>query len=276
MSGVAPRELADIALVAARDAALLIREYAADGVGVAATKTSDVDVVTAADRAAEELIRERIAKARPEDAILGEEGDDVSGTSGVRWIVDPIDGTVNFLYGLPEFSVSIAAEVTPGSGVPEIVAGVVLDVAKGHAYVGYLDDEHPDGGVAVRDGRPLSVRGPAPLGQQLLATGFSYRAEVRAVQAAAVARILPQVRDIRRHGSCALELCHLAEGALDAYAEEGVNLWDYAAGRLIAHLAGARSVVLPGAAGGHLLVCGPDHGFDELLAAVRAAGFVGE
>ncbi|MDZ5620545.1 inositol monophosphatase family protein [Nocardioides bizhenqiangii] len=270
MSG-SPQELAELALPVAREAAALILEHGARGVDVEATKSSDVDVVTLADRAAEELIRSRLLAARPDDSVLGEEGDDVTGSTGVRWIVDPIDGTVNFLYGLPEFSVSIAAEVDG-----DVVAGVVLDAAKDRAYVGYVDPALPGGGSATRDGRALAVRGPAPVGQRLIATGFSYSAEKRAVQAAAVARMLPFVRDIRRHGSCALELSHVAEGALDGYVEEGVNLWDYAAGGLIARLAGARLVVLPGAGGTDLVVCGPDHGFDELVDLAVKAGFTRE
>lgn len=268
---VVPEELAELALTVAREAALLIREYGDRGVDVAATKSSDVDVVTLADQAAERLIRARLLAARPDDSVLGEEGDDVTGSTGVRWIVDPIDGTVNFLYGLQEFSVSIAAEVDG-----EVVAGVVLDAANDRAYVGYVDPALPGGGSATRDGRPLAVRGPAPVAQRLIATGFSYSAEKRAVQAAATARMLPLVRDIRRHGSCALELSHVAEGALDGYVEEGVNLWDYAAGGLIARLAGARLVVLPGAGGTDLVVCGPDHGFDELVELARSSGFTRE
>jgi myo-inositol-1(or 4)-monophosphatase len=268
---VVPEELADLALIVAREAALLVREYGDRGVDVAATKSSDVDVVTLADQAAERLIRARLLAARPDDSVLGEEGEDVTGSTGVRWIVDPIDGTVNFLYGLREFSVSIAAEVDG-----EVVAGVVLDAANDRAYVGYVDPVLPRGGSATRDGRPLSVRGPAPVAQRLIATGFSYSAEKRAVQAAATARLLPLVRDIRRHGSCALELCHVAEGALDGYVEEGVNLWDFAAGGLIARLAGARLVVLPGAGGTDLVVCGPDHGLDELVELARSSGFTRE
>ncbi len=266
-----PEELARLALTVAREAAALIGDYGERGVDVAATKSSDVDVVTLADRAAEELIRARLLAVRPDDAVLGEEGDDVVGSTGVRWIVDPIDGTVNFLYGLLEFSVSIAAEVDG-----EVVAGVVLDAAKDRAYVGFADPAAPGGGAVTRDGRPLTVRGPAPVGQRLIATGFSYSAEKRAVQAAATARLLPLVRDIRRHGSCALELCHVAEGSLDGYVEEGVNLWDYAAGGLIARLAGASLVVLPGAGGTDLVVCGPDHGFDEFVALARTVGFTRE
>lgn len=271
MSDVLPRDLAELALSVAREAAVLIGEYRDRGVDVAATKSSDVDVVTLADQAAERLIRARLLVARPDDSVLGEEGDDVVGSTGVRWIVDPIDGTVNFLYGLREYSVSIAAEVDG-----EVMAGVVLDAANDRAYVAYVDPALPGGGSATCDGRPLAVRGPAPVGQRLIATGFSYSAEKRAVQAAATARMLPLVRDIRRHGSCALELSHVAEGALDGYLEEGVNLWDYAAGGLIARLAGARLVVLAGAGGTELVICGPDHGFDELVELARATGFTKE
>jgi myo-inositol-1(or 4)-monophosphatase len=261
-------DLADLGIAAARAAAELVRDRATRRVAVAATKSSDVDVVTEADRASEELIRELIGRARPDDAFLGEEGDDVAGTSGVRWIVDPIDGTVNFLYGLPQYAVSIAAEVDG-----EVVTGIVLDVASGTEYVARPG---PDGLVATRDGEPIAVRGPAPLGQRLIGTGFGYEARVREVQGRAVARLLPRVRDIRRLGSCALDLCLVADGRLDGYVEEGVNLWDHAAGGLIARAAGARTAELPGAGGATLLLCAPEHGFDELLAAVAEAGFTTE
>ncbi len=260
--------MADLALDVGRAAADLVRDRAGRGVSVADTKTSDVDVVTEADRAAESLIRELIRASRPDDAFIGEEEASESGTTGVRWIIDPIDGTVNFLYGIPQYAVSIAAEVDG-----EVVAGVVVDVAKRIEYVGRPG---PDGTVALRDGRPIAVRGPAPLAQRLIGTGFSYQSEVRSVQAAAVGRLLPQVRDIRRFGSCALDLCAVAEGMLDGYVEEGVNLWDHAAGGLIAKAAGAQVEELPGASGMTLLVCGPGHGYDELLAAVRQAGFTRE
>ncbi|MCX6401245.1 MAG: inositol monophosphatase [Propionibacteriales bacterium] len=260
---VSVASLADLALTVAQQAAALVRDHAGRKVEVAATKSSDIDVVTAADRATEELIRRLIHAARPDDAFLGEEGDDVPGTSGVRWIVDPIDGTVNFLYGIPEYAVSVAAEVDG-----EVVAGVVVDVAKDVVYAGHL------GGVATRDGVPVVVRPPAPLAHRLIATGFNYTRPVREVQAAAAARLLPEVRDIRRTGSCALDLCRVAEGALDGYVEEGVHTWDHAAGGLIARLAGARTLVTLGAAGTEAMVCGPDHGFEDLLAAVTEAGFL--
>jgi len=260
-----PAVLRALAEDVARSAAALVREHAAGGVVVAATKSSDIDVVTAADRASEELIRRLVLARRPDDAFLGEEGDDVAGTSGVRWIVDPIDGTVNFLYGIPEYAVSIAAEAGG-----EIVAGVVVDVAKDVLYAGHV------GGTPTRDGVPIAVRPAAPLAHRLLATGFHYTRPVREVQAAAAARLLPRIRDLRRTGSCALDLCRVAEGALDGYVEEGVHLWDYAAGGLLARLAGARLLVTVGAAGEEAVVCGPEHGFEELVGAVRGAGFLAE
>ena len=261
--------LADLALVAARDAAELIRGYAERGVSVAATKSSAIDVVTEADRAAEALIRDTIRAARPDDAFLGEEGHDESGTTGVRWVIDPIDGTVNFLYGIPQYAVSIAAEVDG-----EMVAGVVLDVGK---RVEYVARPGPDGvTLALRDDTPIEVRGPAPLAERLVATGFSYLTEVKVVQAAAAGRLLPRIRDLRRLGSCALDLCHVAEGRLDGYVEEGVNLWDHAAGGLIARAAGARTETGVGAGGLSLLLCAPSHGFDELRTATWDAGFWGE
>ncbi len=269
-----PVDLVELALAAAREAAALVRERAAGGVSVAATKSSDTDAVTEADRASEALIRSIIAARRPDDAFLGEEGDDVAGSSGVRWIIDPIDGTVNFLYGIPQYAVSIAAEVTadaasPQPQEPRVVAAVVLNVATGTEYVAH----DRDGELAsYRDGAPLRVRGPAPLSHRLIATGFSYEAGLRALQAAGLVSLLPRVRDIRRLGACALDLCHVAEGAVDGYYEEGTNLWDHAAGGLVARAAGARLELHGGAGGRPLLVCAPAHGFDELLEAIRDAG----
>jgi myo-inositol-1(or 4)-monophosphatase len=260
-----PQALLALATGAARTAAELVRERAANGVTVAATKSSEVDVVTRADTDSEGLIRAAILAERPDDAFLGEEGDDIAGTTGVRWIVDPIDGTVNFVYGLPEYAVSIAAEV---DGV--VAAGVVINVATGVEHTAYRTT---DGVVARRDGRPVGVRGPAPLAQRLIITGFSYDARVREQQAQGLVRLLPRVRDIRRHGSCALELCHLADGQADGYFEVGVHLWDYAAAALVAEGAGARVEVLPGIADRALVVAAPEHGFEELREAVLEAGY---
>jgi myo-inositol-1(or 4)-monophosphatase len=260
-------ELADLALDVAREAAALVRERRRGDVTVAATKSSAVDIVTEADRASEALIRDRLLAARPDDGVLGEEGDDVPSRSGVRWVVDPIDGTVNFLYGLPQYAVSIAAERDG-----EVVAGVVIDVAGGTEYVGRLADEHGPA-AATRDGEPVRVRTPPAMEQRLLVTGFNYDATIRQHQATALARLITGVRDIRRLGSCALDLCHVAEGTVDGYFEEGVNLWDHAAGGLIARLAGARLEMHPGVGGTPMVVCAPTHGFDDLLAALRGAGF---
>lgn len=257
-------DLLDLAAGIAGEAAELIRTQRAAGVRVAATKSTEVDVVTETDRAAEELIRRRIAEHRPEDAVLGEEGGAEEGASEVRWIVDPIDGTVNFLYGIPAYSVSIAVEVAG-----EVVAGVVVDVAASAAYTAVK------GGGAFLDGSPLQVRRPVPLAQRLLVTGFGYDAGNRAVQAAAVGRALAMVRDIRRFGSCALDLCRVAEGTVDAYLEEGLNVWDFAAGVLIAREAGARVEIGDARWSGHTLACGPEEGFDDLRRLVAETAFFG-
>ncbi|QIG42869.1 inositol monophosphatase [Nocardioides anomalus] len=257
-------QLLALAVATARDAGRLVQAGAARGVEVADTKSSDTDVVTESDRSAERLIRGALLAARPDDAVLGEEGDDEPGTSGVRWIVDPIDGTVNFLYGLPQYAVSIAAELDG-----EVVAGVVLNVATGAEYTATLD------GPALLDGRqPLRVRPVVPLAERLVATGFSYEARQRQIQAAALLRLLPRIRDIRRLGSCALDLCALAHGQLDAYMEEGVNLWDHAAGGLVARRAGARVETMPGIGGRDILMAGPEAGFDEFVSALDDAGYL--
>ena len=258
-------ELRDLALGVAREAAGLVAERRAAGVEVADTKTSQVDVVTEVDRASEELILDRILAKRPDDSFLGEEGDDVHGTSGVRWIVDPVDGTVNLLYGLPAYAVSIAAEVDG-----EVVAGVVINVAAGTEYAAAR------GQGATRDGRPIRTRPQGPMARRLVATGFAYLPEARALQADGLTRLLPLIRDIRRFGSCALDLCSVAEGGVDAYLEEGVHAWDYAAGGLIAAEAGAVVRTHPGRWGGVALLCAPADGFDEFAALVDQIGCFGE
>jgi myo-inositol-1(or 4)-monophosphatase len=270
-AGATPRELAGLALSVAREAAELVRGRAQGHVTVADVKSSDIDVVTEADRASEALIRARLRAVRPDDGFLGEEGDDVASSSGVRWVVDPIDGTVNFLYGIPQYAVSVAAERDG-----EVVAGAVIDVQGGTEYAGHLGYRTPDGeepASATRDGEPIAVRPPAPMSQRLVATGFSYDRRVRVLQAEAVTRLLPHVRDVRRLGSCALDLCLIADGRMDVYAEEGVNLWDHAAAGLIARIAGAQTWLGVGVGGLTLLVCAPRHSFDEVLEAVLEAGF---
>jgi len=259
------RELLDLAVDVALEAAELVRERRRGVVDVTATKSSPDDVVTDADRAVEELIRERLLAARPDDGFLGEEGAARSSASGVTWVVDPIDGTVNFLYGLPQYAVSVAA-----SREGEVVAGVVVNVAGGEVFTATL------GGGATCDGRPLRVRDVVPLERRLVGTGFNYVAATRAVQAAAVARMLGTVRDVRRMGSAALDLCALAAGRLDAYVEEGLHPWDLAAGGLVAREAGARVESLPGAGGRDCVVSAPEAGFEEFLDLVRRCGFLAE
>ncbi|MFG1707958.1 inositol monophosphatase family protein [Nonomuraea sp. M3C6] len=193
------------------------------------TKSSPTDVVTALDKASEELIRERILAARPGDRILGEEGGEEPGDSDVRWIVDPIDGTVNFLYGLPDWAVSIAVEVRG-----QIVAGVVNVPARGELFTAAL------GEGAWLGGERLRCNTGVLLAQALVATGFGYSVARRAVQGEVVAAVLPRVRDIRRGGSCAIDMCSLAAGRVDAYYERGVNYWDFAAAGLVATESGAR------------------------------------
>lgn len=209
-------------------------------VTVAKTKSSDIDPVTAIDIAAEKLLRDRLAQLRPDDAVLGEEGIDTPGTSGVTWVLDPIDGTVNYLYGLPHYGVSVAA-VSGSSDAREwtMEAGAVFEGGTGRTYSAgrglgaWLQEP---GGAATR----IAPRPGPTLSRTLLGTGFQYIAERRALQGAVAAKMLPQVRDIRRLGSCALDLCYVAAGNLDAYYEHGLNAWDFAAGALIAREAGAR------------------------------------
>ncbi|MBB6349325.1 inositol monophosphatase family protein [Nonomuraea muscovyensis] len=223
------------------------------------TKSSPTDVVTALDKASEQLIRARIQQARPGDRILGEEEGEAGGDSAVRWIVDPIDGTVNFLYGLPEWAVSIAVEVAG-----RIVAGVVNVVPRGEVFTAALGaGAHlKTAGLGVET---LRCNTGVPLGRALVATGFGYAAGRRAVQGEVVAAVLPRVRDIRRGGSCAVDLCSVAAGRVDAYYERGVNRWDHAAAGLVASEAGARMGGLNGEpAGSGLVLCAAPGLFEEL------------
>jgi myo-inositol-1(or 4)-monophosphatase len=226
-------ELLEIAIDGALVAGRLLASR--DGrVPVAATKSSPTDVVTEMDRQAEELIRRRITAARPADAILGEEGGQ-TGDAPVRWVIDPLDGTVNYLYGLHDWAVSIAAEV---SGV--IVAGVVNVPVRSELFGATLGGGawlDSDGGSGDR--ATLHCGPGVPLAQALIATGFGYRAARRKVQGEIVAALLPQVRDIRRGGVASVDLCSVAVGRVDGYYERGLNYWDYAAGGLIASEAGA-------------------------------------
>ncbi len=228
-----PAELLELASAVAREAGAMLADRTGRAV-VVSTKSSPTDVVTEMDQAAERLIRDRILAARPGDAILGEEGGETGEGALVRWIVDPLDGTVNYLYELPDWAVSIAAEVAG-----EVVAGVVCVPRRDLMYYGVLG-----GGsyrLSLAGGRPrrLSCNTEVPLERALVATGFGYAPGRRQVQGQVVGALLPKVRDIRRAGAAAVDLCSLAAGNVDGYYERGVQYWDIAAGSLIAREAGA-------------------------------------
>jgi myo-inositol-1(or 4)-monophosphatase len=220
-------DLLELAEATAREAGAQLREAFGRTDLVVTSKSSATDLVSEADHAAEALIRARILAVRPDDAILGEEEGDAAGTSGLRWVVDPLDGTVNFLFGIPQWAVSIACEDADGA-----VAGVVYDPMRDECWTAARGD------AARLDGAELQGSQQAELGQAMVATGFGYSAEIRAAQAAVVAELLPQVRDIRRLGSAALDLVWTAAGRFDAYYERGLNHWDVAAGALLCELAG--------------------------------------
>ena len=220
-------ELCALAEAVAREAgAQLLEAFAGPATGVEA-KSTPTDLVSAADQAAEELIRARLAAARPEDGFLGEEGGDEVGSSGLRWIVDPLDGTINFLFGIPQWAVSIAVEDADG-----VLAGVVYDPPRGELWSAERD------GPPLLDGEPVRSSGRTELATALVATGFGYDAEVRRAQAATIAQLLAEVRDVRRFGAAALDLVWTAAGRYDAYYERGVQRWDVAAGGLVCERAG--------------------------------------
>jgi myo-inositol-1(or 4)-monophosphatase len=259
-------ELLEIAVEVVRPAAELARSMRAEGVDGVSTKTTDTDIVTAADRAVERQVIAALHARRPDDGVVGEESGAVAaGDSGVRWILDPIDGTVNYLYGIPQYAVSLAAEV---DGV--VVAGVVRNAANGQEWTATL------GGGAYREGRRLTGSRVTDLGHALLATGFGYRAARRRHQAAVVAQLLGDVRDIRRIGAAAIDLCMAAEGTVDMYYERGLNVWDFAAGGLVATEAGLRVTGLAGAPPGpEFVLAAPPALYEPLhdrLVALDAAG----
>ena len=186
------------------------------------------------DQAAERLIRTRILAERPGDAILGEEGGQTGGNAPVRWIVDPLDGTVNYLYGLPDWAVSIAAEVGG-----QVLAGVVCVPRRDAIFGAVLGEGAWRASLTGAGTEPLACNADVPLPRALIATGFGYERARRLVQGEVLSAILPRVRDIRRNGACAVDLCSLAAGNVDGYYERGVQYWDIAAGSLIAREAGA-------------------------------------
>jgi myo-inositol-1(or 4)-monophosphatase len=207
--------------------------------GAEETKSGPTDLVSRADRAAQEVTEGLISEARPGDAIFGEEGLERPGVTGWRWVLDPLDGSTNYLLGFGDWAVSVAVEDPAGI----TVAGVVLAPARGHTWTAVLGQ-----GVQL-NGRAVTVRDCTDLAETVVGTGFSYDAEIRALQGAVLARLLPDVADIRRSGSAALDLCAVASGWTGAFYENDLKKWDWAAGGLIAAEAGAVVAPLPGPAG---------------------------
>lgn len=239
-----PAALADVACQVANEAAALVRSQTGRARSTG-TKSTPNDLVTETDVACENLIRERLTAATPGAAMLGEEQGGAVDDDGIGWIIDPVDGTVNFLYDLPAVAVSIAATVDG-----DVVAGAVVDVVRDETFAAHL------GGGAHRDGDRIRVGGATSLAEALVITGYSYDTALRAEQARVVAAVVEQVRDVRCFGSAALHLAWVACGRADAYYETDVHRWDYAAGALIAREAGAR-VDLPPRAGGLLTAAAP-------------------
>jgi myo-inositol-1(or 4)-monophosphatase len=234
-SGVNEAELLALAVRLAQEAGRLIVDGRTHGLANIDAKSSPTDLVTAMDRAAEELIVSGITAVRPDDGFIGEEGTTTTGTTSVQWLIDPIDGTTNYVYDFPGYSVSIAARINGALAI-----GAVVDVAMGRTY------QARRGHGAWCDDQPLSIRSAPPLSEALVGTGFGYKRERRAAQAQMLTVLLPAVRDIRRRGSCALDLCMVAAGQLDAYGERGLGPWDFAAGAVIAREAGALVLDLDG------------------------------
>jgi myo-inositol-1(or 4)-monophosphatase len=249
----------DLALAerAARAAGRVLLERYGGPVEGLDVKSSATDPVSDADREAERTIRELLEAERPDDGLLGEEGSREAGDSGRRWVIDPLDGTVNYLYGIPQWCVSIALEDAEGA-----LAGVVFDPLRDELF------SAERGSGAGLNGKQVSVSGVGELSRALVGTGFSYEAEHRAEQAAVVGRLLPLVRDIRRAGSAALDLCWVAAGRLDGFYERGVKPWDWGAGGLLVEEAGGEVRELPGEPFG-VVAAGPSL-IDELERLVRS------
>jgi myo-inositol-1(or 4)-monophosphatase len=252
-----PEDLLELAVDVARQAGALLIDRRPPGELEFGTKSTPTDVVTIMDTAAEQLIVDALVSERPDDAVLGEEGVATtrSGGSGVRWVIDPIDGTVNYLYRLSPWAVSIAAEVDG-----TVVAGVVHSPALRETFTAWR------GGGAFLDGERLRVSAsPPPPAHALVATGFGYESTRRASQARILAALLPRVRDVRRLGAASLDLCYVGAGRYDAYYERGLNPWDLAAGGLVAAEAGAIVGGLGGRpAGADLVIAAPPGLYEQL------------
>jgi len=231
---------------------LLLERYGGPAEGVS-SKSSDTDLVSEADRASEAAILDLLVAERPDDGLLGEEGSGREGTTGIRWVVDPLDGTVNYLYRYPAWTVSVACEDAEGP-----LAACVYHPTLDEAFVAAR------GHGATLDGRPIRVNGVRDLQHALIATGFAYGVEERRRQAPVVARVLESARDVRRGGSAALDLCYVACGRVDGYYETGVNRWDWLGGSLVAAEAGARFALRERPARAPLVLAAPPAIFDAL------------
>jgi myo-inositol-1(or 4)-monophosphatase len=243
----------ELAERAARAAGEVLMSYFGRAPEGLALKTSATDPVSDADREAERVIRELLEAERPDDGLVAEEGSHSHALSGRRWIVDPLDGTVNFLYGLRTWAVSIALEDDEGPAV-----GVVFNPVDGECF------NAARGEGATLNGRPIRVTDCPTLDQAMVATGFSYEAERRAEQAQLLVRLLPRIRDLRRAGAAALDLAYVAAGRVDAFYERGLKRWDEAAGRLLVHEAGGVTRELEGEPHG-VIAAGTPGLLDELL-----------
>lgn len=248
--------LADLAWRSAGDAARFLHEERPADLAIE-TKSTPTDVVTSMDRAAEVLLRDRLLGARPDDGLVGEEGSELRGTTGIRWVVDPLDGTVNYLYRIPQWGVSVAAveEHEHDDGGTSVV-GVIVTPETGEGFIGIRG--HGAWRVVAGVAERLYVRTCSDLGQAMVSTGFGYAPTRRLQQAEVLRSIITSVRDIRRSGSAVVDFTWLAQGRTDAYYERGLNPWDMAAGTLIAHEAGAVFSDLGGRSGsGTFLVAVP-------------------
>ena len=237
-------ELAERAARAAGEVLMTYYGRAPEGL---ASKTSATDPVSDADREAERVIRELLTTERPDDGLVGEEGSRVDGNQDRRWIVDPLDGTVNFLYGLRAWAVSIALEDSDGLAV-----GVVFNPVSGECFAAER------GKGATMSGRPIHVTDCRSLDRAMVATGFSYESEHRAEQAKLLVQLLPRIRDLRRAGAAALDLAYVATGRVDAYYERGLKPWDEAAGLLLVREAGGVTAVLEGEPHGVVAAATPE------------------
>jgi myo-inositol-1(or 4)-monophosphatase len=233
-----PSELRELAVRAARETGALLQHHNVRGLRGLDTKSTATDMVSDADREAEELLVQILTAARPHDALLGEEGAGREGTSGLRWVVDPLDGTTNFVFGYPQWAVSVAVEDEHGP-----LAGAIYDPSRDELFAAAR------GRGTTLNGDRVHVRGTHDLSQALIATGFSYDAERRALQAARVADVIPRIRDIRRGGAAAIDLAWVACGRLDGYWESGLNAWDWSAGSLLVTEAGGFWSCQPGPLG---------------------------